>query len=393
MAYYYDENYSFYYAAFGLTGFTFIASAVISGVALCTVRRRCDIARSWIPYYKAAFSIFAFALFLRCLTYALSVAQINMPYSSGYVNDRMLVEAASYLGTVGDFFTYIAEILMFLTLIVLGCCVTIAQCGQEQTPDRFVKYVAYGFSGLIGILVLVLMSLNCAYYSYTYKRQSSYGYDSYSDAEKVAKLSKSTIRVAAAAAILFMIAALGALAWSIIVTIRGPKNQGMSSMPAILLIVCSVLFMVEKVYDMAILFKYQYPKARDYPEHMRIVSVVFGLWPEFVLLVILFALGIKKRSGVWANRDLVDAQLASQDMAYGYHGQPQYAPQQQYYVQQPAPQYQQPVQQQHPQYLAEQKLNQQHHQSPQLPQQTHQQYSHQSQELSSQGPVYTQGAT
>mgnify|MGYP005988884435 CR=1 FL=1 len=392
MAYYDEEHYSFYYAAFGLTGFTFIASAVISGVALCTVRRRSDIARSWIPYYKAAFSIFAFALFLRCLTYALSVAQINMPYSSGYTNESMLVEASAYMSTVGEFFSYIAEILIFLTLIVLGCCVTIAQCGQKQTPDRFVKYVAYGFSGLIGILVLVHLSLNCAAFSYVYKRESSYDYDSYATQEKIAKLNKSTIRIMAAASILFMIAALGALVWSIIVTIRGPKNQGASSTPAILLIVCSALFLLNKVYDMAILFRYSYPKERDYPEHMRIVGVVFDVWPEFVLLVILFALGIKKRSGVWTNRDLVDAQLAPQDMAYGYHGQPQFAPQQQYYVQQPAPQYQQPVQhQQHPQYLTEQKLDQQPH--PQSPQQTHQQYTHQSQELSSQAPVYTHGAT
>lgn len=393
MAYTEDTNFYFLYAAFGLTGFTFIAAAVISGVALCTVRRRTDIARSWIPYFKAAFSIFAFGLFLRCIGYALNVAQLNMPYSGGYTNSHMLGEATAYIFTVGDFIYYVSEILMFLTLIALGCCITIAHCGQAQTPDRFVKFVAYGLSGLIGVLVLVSMALYCAIYSLTFKTPAEYrySYDSYDNAEKIAKLTKSNTRLVAAFAILFMIAALGALVWSVIVTIRGPKKQGMSKTPSILLIVCSVLFLLEKVYDMAVFFRYSYSDQHHYPEHMRIVSVVFGLWPEFVLLVILFALGIMKRSGVWANRDLVDAQLAPQDMAYGYHGQPQFAPQQQYYVQQPVPQYQQPVQQQQPQYLTEQKLDQQQH--PQVPQQTHQQYTHQSQELSSQGPVYTHGAT
>ena len=382
--YYYDDDYTFYYAAFGLTSFTFIGCAVLSSVALCVVRRRSDIARSWIPFYKAAFSILSFGLFVNCLAYATNVANINLDssYSYSYIGLRALSEASSYLSIVGGFFVSVAELLIFLTLVVLGCGLTIAQCGQAQTPDRFVKIAAFAFAGLVGIFVLVEMSMNCAIQTYQNNRLSI------DTPRQIDKLRKSVVRIISAEVVFFFLTGLWAVAWSVIVTIRGPKKEGMSSTPFVYLIVCSVLYLLKMVYSLAIWFQYSFPKPREYPEHMRIVSVILGVWPDFVLLVILFALGVKKRSGVWANRDLVDAQLAPQAMAFAQYGQPQFAPQQQYYVPQPVPpQYQQPAQHQ---YVVEQKLDQH---PPQQPQQTNQQYSHQSQELSSQGPVYNQGAT
>lgn len=152
----------------------------------------------------------------------------------------------------------------------------------------------------------------------------------------------------------------------------------------------SVVWLLHATYNMASFAAWaDFSNSRrdSYDSYYNILDVVFGVWPQFIVLCMIFALGTAKSNGLWSTPQPFMPTQGNQQTAWGYSynngAQPtappmvQQQPQQQQYQQPPQQQYQQPPQQQYQQpYQQPQPVSPvQQGWQPQQPQQTHAAYN------------------
>ncbi|KAJ4190316.1 hypothetical protein NW755_005458 [Fusarium falciforme] len=358
-----------------------IPASILFFCALCLTRRRKDPARTAFTYLKLALLVFAGYAFFEVCTAALTVAGVRARNDGYYYDSYDAINAiqitASSTSVIANFFDKIVDILVMIMLLRISTGIVIAQSGHAGPIGKILRLGSYAFGSLLAILTIAVLGLQirfvAAFYGDSFYRtdlDEVPGEDAFNKARQI----DFSFRV------LVFVAALGIVARSVMVKMQ-PKAEKTLSWCSTMLIAMSVAWLLRTTYIMASIAAWSdFSNSRNdrYEFYYNILDVVFGVWPQFTVLCMVFALGTAKSNGLWSTPQPFNAPQGNQQTAWGYsynngpqptappmvQQQPQFQqPQQQQFQQPPQQQYQQPPQQQYQQ--PQQQQYQQQYQQPQ----------------------------
>ncbi|KAM0421091.1 hypothetical protein ACHAPT_011162 [Fusarium lateritium] len=377
-----------------------IPASILFFCALCLTRRRKDPARTAFTYLKLALLVFAgYAFFDACMS-ALFIAAFRTRDEDYYYSTYDALEAIDITrnstNIISSFLDKIVDILVMIMLLRISTGIITAQSGHAGPIGKILRLGSYGLGALLTILTVAVLGLQiryvATYYTDYYSASLSNGGDE--DAFYKGRQIDFSFRV------LVFVAALGVVARAVMVKMQ-PNAERTLTWCSNMLIAMSVLWLLHTTYNMASIAAWA-NLSGDGPDkdeaYYNILDVVFGVWPQFAVLCMVFAVGTAKSNGLWSTQQPFMVTQGNQQTAWGYsynngpqptappmvhqQQQPQFQqPQQQQYQQPQQQQYQQPQQQQYqPQY--QQQYQQPQSQSPvqqgwqpQQPQQTYSAYS------------------
>ncbi|UPK97508.1 hypothetical protein LCI18_008443 [Fusarium solani-melongenae] len=349
-----------------------IPASILFFCALCLTRRRKDPARTAFTYLKLALLVFAGYAFFDVCTAALAVAAVRARNDNYYYDSYDAIKAiqitSSSTSVIANFFDKIVDILVMIMLLRISTGIVIAQSGHAGPIGKILRLGSYAFGSLLAILTIAVLGLQirflAAFYGdsiYVGESDLAPGEDAYNKARQI----DFSFRV------LVFVAALGIVARSVMVKMQ-PKAEKTLSWCSTMLIAMSVAWLLRTTYTMASIAAWSdlsNSRRDSYEYYYNILDVVLGVWPQFTVLCMVFALGTAKSNGLWSTPQPFNAPQGNQQTAWGYsynNGPQQTAPpmvQQQPQFQQPQQQFQQPPQQQYQQ--PQQQQYQQQYQQPQ----------------------------
>ncbi|RSL92136.1 hypothetical protein CDV31_015295 [Fusarium ambrosium] len=356
-----------------------IPACILFFCALCLTRRRKDPARTAFTYLKLALLVFAAYAFFDACTSALIVAGVRARSDTYYYDTYDAIEAiqitSASTSVIANFFDKIVDILVMIMLLRISTGIVIAQSGHAGPIGKILRLGSYAFGSLLAILTIAVLGLQIRFVA-TFYGDGYYSSDfgtSGEDAYNKARQIDFSFRV------LVFVAALGIVARSVMVKMQ-PKAEKTLSWCSTMLIAMSIAWLLRTTYNMASIAAWSDLEdgTNDrYESYYNILDVVFGVWPQFIVLCMVFALGTAKSNGLWSTPQPFNAPQGNQQTAWGYNynngpqptappmvqQQPQFQQPQQQFQQPPQQQYQQPQQQQYQQ--PQQQQYQQQYQQPQ----------------------------
>ncbi|KAK4238354.1 hypothetical protein C8A03DRAFT_15175 [Achaetomium macrosporum] len=288
-----------------LAGLWITPLSILWFISLCLARRKQDPARVGVAWMKATYPIWNLALGLNLIWSALRIwlyygEDIYM-YTS--FSRRSLDRAISHISVMGSFFQHLADILLFVTFVELGSGFLLCQNGGQPTPIRRSNRIAILVWGaVLLVLSIALMGVN----------HSTIGrsYDASSSAESDNAISDivSLIRLEGAVTILMWLTSIPVLAFASYVVHKTKNNYALRS-SAVLLLVATILDFIRLIISMAINAAVYLGNPARYvvygtdvdPAVIFVVEPFFNFVFMFVILVLLFCLGIRKSRGLWSS--------------------------------------------------------------------------------------------
>ncbi|KPM39591.1 hypothetical protein AK830_g6952 [Neonectria ditissima] len=332
---------------------TFIPCVIIFFCSLCLARRRHDTARTAFTYLKLALACLSVAIFLDICAYGLAIASTRLEYGGGYYYDASVLRTISLAQAsafaVAQLFESITDILVFLILLRLSTGILIVQSGNPAKGDKILKLASYGIAALLAILVIAKFGLRIHFNAVINDDDVNL---SDSDINKLEDQFNSSRQIEFAFHVLTLVLAVAIVARSIMVKMqtRTEPRLGLSSN---ILIACAGLWLLRTVYAVAAMAaSINLKDARNdpsYKNYFDITDVIFGIWPLFILLCLVFSLGRKRRNGLWSTEQpfmMVNPGGQQPSWGNGYNVAQNVAPpipqqQQQNWVQNAPPQQQQ----------------------------------------------------
>jgi ABC-type multidrug transport system fused ATPase/permease subunit len=364
--------------------------AVLWFVSFCLARTKQDPARVGISWLKAVFPVWIFGLLL---VLASGSVQLWMRYDeNGYYSDwSAVVRAVDHVSATGNFLLQLASIFLFITFVELagGYMFCLKNPNETSRTHKFGRISILVWSVVLFAMVLSVFALR---HSYVVKYADVY--DRY-DTEASFKARLTNTRMELAVRILLWLTSIPMVGLASF-TVHKTKNHQLLRSGSIIFLVATILDLIRHLINMAIFAEGYVDLAVTF-----IVEPFFNFTLMFVVLVMLFALAIRKATGLWSKPQpdwAYPTVTFVHTMPYPpgqvpvgmVPGQPQYMPQQQ--PMQGVPAYLQVAQQQQGQqqgyYYYPQPTQQQPQQMQQQPQQMQQQQ--QQQQPQQPQPVYQQ---
>ncbi|KAF5006293.1 hypothetical protein FDECE_7324 [Fusarium decemcellulare] len=383
-----NERYMVAFAAMIIIG-AWIPTVILFFCSLCLARRRKDPARTAFTYLKLALLVFAGFCFFQICSAALSLAYTRTIYhenvDSIYVDNDVLIDISKAMRatwTVATLLDMITDILVMIILLRVSTGIVIAQSGDAGLIGKILRFASYGLAVFLGALAVAAFALRVQFIVLFYDNNL---YTSASSADKYEK----GRQVAFVFYVFVFLISLAIVARSIMVKVQ-PKAEKTLSTCSNILIAASVIWLLRTTFDMASLAAWtNLSDVLDDPEYKvwyDIVTVIFAIYPQFIVLCLILAIGRMKKDGLWSTQQPFMQTQGNQQTAWGYSynaPQPTAAPmaqqQQQPYQQQPQyqQQYQQPQQPGWQPQQPQQGYFPAQQQTPQYPQQYNQQHQQQ----------------
>ncbi|KAH6617128.1 hypothetical protein F5144DRAFT_596192 [Chaetomium tenue] len=370
--------------------------AVLWFISFCLAPRKHDPARVGISWLKAVFPLWILGLLL---VLASGSVLLWVRYDeNGYDSDLPVVlQAVDHVSATGNFLLQLASIFLFITFVELaGGYMFCLQNPHETSRTRKIGRISIlGWSVVLFAMVLTVFALHHSY-AVTY----AHVYDGYHTGASFSAQMTMT-RMELAVRVLLWITSIPMVGLASFTVHKTKNHQLLRSvwppsplpMGSIIFLVATILDFIRHIINMAIFAQGYVDLAVVY-----IVEPFFHFTLMFVVLVMLFALAIRKATGLWSKPQ---PDWAYPTVTYVHTmpyppgqvpvgmvpGQPQYMQQQQpmqgmpAYLQVAQQQqgqqqgyyyYPQPTQQQ-PQQMHQQPQQMQQQQQPQQPQPVHQQ--------------------
>ncbi|KAL2259524.1 hypothetical protein VTK26DRAFT_6781 [Humicola hyalothermophila] len=276
-------------------------------ISLCLARRKSDPARAGIAWLKSITPFWnvgcAFAVCSAALDLWVNYAEDSYYIRSG-TDYAVARQASAHVAATGVFFEHLANILLFITLVELASGVLLCLNGGQPTASRKRNRIIVLVWGLVlFILAIANLGIKQSYVVRFFDDSSLYS-DSY---REVRELGRTLNRLGGAMAILMWLTSLPILAltsWVVHITKHHPILRSSS----VLLLVSSILLFIRLTVTMAMYARYNLSETTTTSwtavELQRIVSLIiepfFNYTCMFVILVLLFTLGIRKAKGLWS---------------------------------------------------------------------------------------------
>ncbi|KAF7546828.1 hypothetical protein G7Z17_g8162 [Cylindrodendrum hubeiense] len=270
MALYPMEQY--WIARAALVGLTLFASFTLFVVSLCRARTRRDPARTAFTFLKAAFAIFSLFCCFDTVQFILAV----ISYRFGLIQP----DALNIIGAIASLMINVTDVLILMILPRVAAGILIAHSGEPRYVDKLIKIGTYGAAVVLVPLAIASTALQIKYY-YSYL---------YEDLDTIYNLITAFRSLVFAAAVL-----IGARAVMVKYQTRSEKRVATVST---LLIVSSVFWLLRTTYGVVTIATIE--KNGNYRIYHNITEVVFAIWPAFIALCIILAIGTKKQDGLWS---------------------------------------------------------------------------------------------
>ncbi|ATY64583.1 hypothetical protein A9K55_004295 [Cordyceps militaris] len=288
---------------------TLVASICFTICAAVRLRRRRDQARRVFSWVKIAWLMFTIAVFFGLLEIATITVTARF-YETAYYSDSeiqggevdLVARIASGASALAHFFNVLAEVLLYLTLASFIRCLRYVAPRDEKHARRhkWSRYSVYVVSFGITILSLAVFSVGIYWIVLSEISSSSNGiawdrfYNNYITAAAVMSLICQAVLVFLAVSMLIRSCVLRR-------KLRASKSV---QKPMRYLIACCSLWVLRaafNIYNTVIqIFDPDYftPYVEARISFNEILSVVFMTWPVFISLVILYYLGLDRKTGL-----------------------------------------------------------------------------------------------
>lgn len=399
----------YYIAHDALMLLTFVPCLIVFLCALCLARHRKDPARTAFSYLKAAFAFLTLFIFLDFCGYGLAFAAARIQYDLYYevTSDVMrAIDLAQYnTFTVSRICEAITDILVFLMLLRLGTGIVMVHVGKAGKFDKITKLASYGIASVLLSIALAQFGLRLHFYNEVFAKNGS---STYSATNKLIDQFNASRHLDFSFRVLVFVLAIAIVAQSVMVKMQ-TRSETRLSLSSNIFIASAALWLLRTVYEMASMASALNLSdvRRDpyYKSYYDVLDVIFGVWPLFILLCLVFTLGSKKNNGLWSTEQPFMADGSGDQVTpWGYtynsqtiappmvHQQQQSPPMRHELIQPvPPPQNQQGTYYAPPnQYISpsqHQNYPQYAHQQPQQQQQYQPQYQQQQQHYPPQSPV------
>ncbi|KAL2172671.1 hypothetical protein VTG60DRAFT_4117 [Thermothelomyces hinnuleus] len=398
-----------------LAGIFIVPLFILWIVSLVQVRRKHDPARVGFAWMKAVFPLWILSMVLYVTTGALRLYEAYGDYDHDIA--EQLDRAESYTNDTALFFERLANIFLFVTFVEIagGYMFCLKGAGEPSPIRRLGRFIMLAWAFVLVVLTIAEFGLDQSAAS-----RYSVSEDVEADFGGFVSTLTNLIRLGGALWIMTWLTTLPILGYGASV-VHKTKGHPLLRGGAVLLLVCTILDFIRHLVNMSIYIDLNLANItlavlgrviRD-PAINLIVGPVFTFIPMFVILVMLFSLGIRKRKGLWSQPPpewnyppMVVIPTAYPVMPVQPLQQPQQPQQfmpQQYQQQQPVQglpaylqvaQQKQAMQQQYPAtqgyYYPPQQPQQQQQQQPVQPQPQQQQPQQQQQQQQQQPPVEQQ---
>ncbi|KAL1878031.1 hypothetical protein VTK73DRAFT_8255 [Phialemonium thermophilum] len=331
-----------------LVGILIKPTIILWFVSLFLARVRGDPVRVAFRYIKVAFPLFVIALI--GYTGAEVVNAVNISIHEGYYYDyddifNRLNNANLRLGTIGDLFERWTDVFVLIAQAELGMAFFHLASGSRHSLHLVVRLLAVGFGSVIFILAVACFGRTQVVWNVYFT-----GYDE--EQYVIFRRNLLTLdKLNSAIEILLWISSLPLLALASASVYKVCKLKALQS-SSIIFLVTTILNLIRYTYMLAYDARYLLgSETRVVPRGIVIVQAVLDQMILFVLLVLLFVIGIRKRNGLWSTEQpwtkgpIVYAPVPQQTQAGWVQSAPYGAPQQ---VQGQPLQYQQYPQQYQP---------------------------------------------
>ncbi|KAM3463232.1 hypothetical protein MY5147_001131 [Beauveria neobassiana] len=299
----------FHYVTDAVLFVTLVASISFTICAAIRLRRRRDQARRVFSWVKISWLIYTIAVFMSLLEMA-TVTLTSRIFRTTYTSDGdlpddqvdLVARIATGASALCHCFNVFAEVLVFLTLASFIRCIRLIGPRDDKHPRRhkWSRYCSYGIAFGITILSLAVFSVGIYWIVLSEISSSSSGiawdryYGNYISAASIMSL--------------FCESLLAFLAISMLIRscILRRKLRTTKSLhkPLRYLIACCSLWVVRACFDIyCIVFEtvapdYFAPSVDAATSFNEILVVVFMTWPLFIILVILYYLGLDRKNGL-----------------------------------------------------------------------------------------------
>ncbi|KAM3505610.1 hypothetical protein MY11210_007898 [Beauveria gryllotalpidicola] len=299
----------FHFVTDALLLVTLVASISFTICAAIRLRRRRDQARrvfSWVKISWLIYTIAVFSSLFEMVTVTLTSRIFRTTFDSdGDVPEDevdLVARIATGASAVAHCFNVFAEVLVFLTLASFIRCIRLIGPGDDKHPRRhkWSRYCAYGIAFGITILSLAVFSVGIYWVVLSEISSSSTGiawdryYGNYISAATIMSLFCQS---------LLAFLAISMLIRSCILRRKFRTSKSLQK-PLRYLIACCSVWVVRAVFDIyCITFEtvapdYFAPSVDAATSFNEILSLIFMTWPLFVILVILYYLGLDRKNGL-----------------------------------------------------------------------------------------------
>ncbi|KAM3458076.1 hypothetical protein MY3296_000726 [Beauveria thailandica] len=288
---------------------TLVASISFTICAAIRLRRRRDQARRVFSWVKISWLIYTIAVFFSLLEMA-TVTLTSRIFRTTYDSDGdlpddqvdLVARIATGASALCHCFNVFAEVLVFLTLASFIRCIRLVGPRDDKHPRRhkWSRYCSYGIAFGITILSLAVFSVGIYWIVLSEISSSSSGiawdryYGNYISAATIMSLFCES---------LLAFLAVSMLIRSCILRRKLGTTKSLHK-PLRYLIACCSLWVVRACFDIyCIVFEtvapdYFAPSVDAATSFNEILTVVFMTWPLFIILAILYYLGLDRKNGL-----------------------------------------------------------------------------------------------
>ncbi|KAJ4150343.1 hypothetical protein LMH87_011095 [Akanthomyces muscarius] len=299
----------FHFVCDALLFVTLVASITFAICAAVRLHRRRDPARRVFSWVKIAWLLFTIAVFTSFIE-AATVTVTSRVYQAAYysVSDvqddevDLIARISSGASALAHCFNVFAEVIVYLTLASFIRCIRLAGPHDEKHArrHRWSRYSAYVISFGITILSLAVFSVGLYWVVLSEISSSSNGiaWDRYYNNYIVASAIMSLICQAFLALL-----AISMLIRSCVLRRKLRASKSLHK-PMRYLIACCSLWVVRAAFDIySIVFQtiapgYFAPSVDAVTSFNEVLCVIFMTWPVFIILVILYYLGLDMKTGL-----------------------------------------------------------------------------------------------
>ncbi|GKU01248.1 unnamed protein product [Fusarium langsethiae] len=282
---------------------SYIPSILLFLNTLCAVRSSKDPARTAFTYFKFALLVFSAHALFDTATYGFFLFG-SLKFSDNYYEpDFDWARYATLIKALGIFVRafqaisklsdVVADIL--ITIILLRLSTATLTIFSGNATGKKLRLVSYGAAFVLSALAFIVFGLQIRYIYEISENDVEIGLDCY----------LKSVQIEFAVRVLLFVICLGVLVRAVMVKkqVKADKNLTWASA---MLLAASVVWLLHTSFAMASLAAWENLSNAwnmapvDYEFYFYIFEVIFGIWPQFAVLVLVYFIGLAKANGIWS---------------------------------------------------------------------------------------------
>ncbi|OIW24633.1 hypothetical protein CONLIGDRAFT_101313 [Coniochaeta ligniaria NRRL 30616] len=275
-------------------------------VSLCLARRKSDHARLGFTWMKVVFPFYTLALLLYVVSgsiYCFTVAWYSdrYSYSSDYDEDtiNILYNIELRVSSVGQLFDDVATALLLITLVEIGNGFLYILTQTRTRLQKGLRWATISVGGIIVVLAAAHLGQTNTTWGKYFDYQAGNSDDDYFAVGNFDRELKTIRQLSGAVVILFWVMTLPLIAFASYVVHR-VKGIPLLRNSAVIFLVATILLFVRFTWQLAFVATWVLVDAPEgQPIAIGVVDPILTAWVMFVILVLLFVIGIRKKQGLW----------------------------------------------------------------------------------------------